>query len=156
MYRFTEGGLRNVWLANGYIEHTTKYGKGISIHDVDGLTVAICKALVKKPSKLTGAEFRYIRNSMHLSQVSLGKQLGYTEQAVAKWEKSGKIPKAVEYFLRSICMARHNGNVKVCAMIDTVNFLDRISSTKIIISEARNQWVSKFEDESNQSSILAA
>jgi len=146
MYHYTDGGLRNVWLANGYIEHETKYGRGISFHDTDGLTKAICMALYKKPGKLTGVEFRYIRCGLLLSQKSLGKKLGYTEQAVAKWEKTGKIPKAAEYFLRSIYLAHANGDAKVSTMIEVMNLIERISSTKIIITEVKNKWKSTFQE----------
>jgi putative transcriptional regulator len=159
MYHFTDGGLRNVWLKNGYTEHKTKYGKGVSIQDLDGLTEAICQALIKKPSKLTGAEFRYIRSNMLMSQKSLAKMLGYTEQAVAKWEKTGKIPKSGDALIRLIFAAQHNGNQKISTMIDTLNFIDRIANTKIIVSEARNKWTSKIEIENlpiDESCALAA
>lgn len=146
MYHFTDGGLRNVWLKNGYIEHDTKYGKGVSFQDADGLIKAICLALIDKPSKLTGAEFRYLRSAMMLSQKSLAQSLGYTEQAVAKWEKSGKIPKAIEYFLRSMYLAKNNGNKKICSIIDMMNLIDRVSTTRIIISETKHKWVSRFEE----------
>jgi len=146
MYHYTDGGLRNVWLANGYVVHDTKHGKGYSFHDADGLTMAICKALSNKPSKLTGAEFRYIRCGLLLSQKSLGKKLGYTEQAVAKWEKTGKIPKAAEYFLRSIYLATANGDAKVSTMIQMVNLIERIANTRIIITETKNRWKSSFQD----------
>lgn len=145
MYHFTDGGLRNVWLTNGYIEHETKHGKGVSFQDLDGLTKAICLALVRKPGKLTGAEFRYVRSSMLLSQKSLARMMGYSEQAIAKWEKTGKIPKAVEYFLRTLYLAHNKGNEKVCTMVQTINLIDRMANTKIIISESRNRWTSKFE-----------
>jgi putative transcriptional regulator len=145
MYHFTDGGLRNVWLENGYIVRETPYGKGVSFHDLEGLTKAICMALVKKPGKLTGAEFRYIRANMLLSQKSLGQMMGYTEQAVAKWEKSGKIPKAVEYFLRSLYIARNDGSKKICSVIETMNLIERMANTKIIIKESRNKWTSTFE-----------
>ena len=39
-YRYTESGLTNVWLANGYTIRKTKYGEGVSVQDVDGLTRA--------------------------------------------------------------------------------------------------------------------
>src|SRR4051794_35073003 len=96
MYHFTDGGLKNVWLTNGYIVHDTAYGEAVSFQDLDGLTKAICQALIKKPSKLTGTEFRYIRSNMLMSQKSLGKLMGYTEQAIAKWEKHGKVPKSAD------------------------------------------------------------
>ena len=39
-----------------------------------------------------------------------------------------------------------NGNEKISAMIETMNLLDRISNTKIIVREAKNKWVSTFEE----------
>jgi putative transcriptional regulator len=153
MYHFTDGGLRNVWLKNGYTEHETSFGKGVSFQDTDGLIKAICLALIHKPSKLTGAEFRYIRNAMLLSQKALAQSLGYTEQAVAKWEKNGKIPKAIEYFLRSLYLAKNNGNAKICSVIDMMNLIDRVSNARIIISETKNKWVSKFEDSKEVESL---
>lgn len=150
MYHFTDGGLRNVWLTNGYIEHETKYGKGVSFQDLDGLTKAICQALIKKPSKLTGVEFRYIRSNMLLSQKSLAKMIGYTEQAVAKWEKTGKIPKAADLLIRVIYAGKHNGNQKISTMIDTLNLIDHIANTRIIVSESKHKWVSKIETEGTE------
>lgn len=140
MYHFTDGGLRNVWLRNGYFQHNTPYGKGVSFEDLDGLTKTICIALSQKPGKLTGAEFRYIRNNMLLSQKSLGEMLGYTEQAVAKWEKTGKIPKAIESVVRCMCQSKQNGNRKIISIIDTLILIERIAATKIILSEARHKW----------------
>ncbi len=145
MYHFTDGGLRNVWLTNGYTERQTKYGKGVSFQDLEGLTKTICLALIKKPSKLTGAEFRYIRSNMLLSQKSLAKMVGYTEQAVAKWEKTGKIPKAAEVLIRFIYASKHNGDQKISTMIDTINLIDHIANTKIIVSESRHKWKSKIQ-----------
>ncbi len=88
MYRYTDGGLKNVWLANGYEIRKSRYGKGVSIKNLDGLCVAICLALAKKPSPLTGTEFRYIRSAGLLqSQAGLAKLLGNNEQAVALWER---------------------------------------------------------------------
>jgi hypothetical protein len=75
MYHFTDGGLRNVWLQNGFEIKQTAYGESVSIEHVDGLTRAICTALIRKKSRLTGAEFRYIRTTMLLSQASAGKNI---------------------------------------------------------------------------------
>ncbi|RBL66775.1 hypothetical protein C3E98_035715, partial [Pseudomonas sp. MWU13-2625] len=60
MYHYTDGGLKNVWLTNGYTLHKTPYGDGVSINDLDGLCTAICLALAKKAAPLTGVEFRYV------------------------------------------------------------------------------------------------
>ncbi len=37
MYHYTESGLRNVYLKNGYTITKTEYGEAISIKDVAGL-----------------------------------------------------------------------------------------------------------------------
>lgn len=77
MYHYTDGGLRNVWLANGYEIKKTPYGEGVTFHNLDGLTRSICMALTRKASLLTGAEFRYVRSAgMLLSQPALGKLMG--------------------------------------------------------------------------------
>jgi putative transcriptional regulator len=157
MYHYTDGGLRNVWLSNGYIKHDTQYGKGVSFQDLEGLTKAICLALTKKPGKLTGSEFRYLRNHMLLSQKAFGELMGYGEQSIAKWEKNGKIPKAVEYFIRTLYVARNNGSKRVCSMIDTINLIERIANTRIIVSEKGNKWRSKIEtDDHIQNELEAA
>ena len=100
MLKYDDAGLRNVWLANGYEVHDTAYGKATSFHDIHGLTRAICAALVDKPGPLTGAEFRYLRLHLRLSQASLGKLLDVSEQSVALWEKRGRIPRLADKHLR--------------------------------------------------------
>lgn len=145
MYHFTDGGLTNVWLRNGYASHNTPYGKGVSFDDLEGLTKAICTALSKKPGKLTGAEFRFIRNNMLLSQKSLGGMLGYSEQAVAKWEKTGKIPKAAESILRFMCQSRQSGNGKLNSIIETLNLIERAAASRIILIETHHQWRAEIE-----------
>ncbi len=54
MYHYTDGGLRNVWLVNGYEIKKTPYGEGVAFHNLDGLTRSICMALTRKASLLTG------------------------------------------------------------------------------------------------------
>jgi len=145
MHHFTDGGLRNVWLKNGYIEKDTPYGKAVSFHDLPGLTKTICDALVTKPGKLNSAEFRYIRNAMELSQRSLGNLLGCSEQAVAKWEKQGRIPKAEDYLIRRTYADRMGGDVKIGAAVEMLNAIDRISHSKIMMSEDHEKWTCQVE-----------
>lgn len=141
MYHYTDGGLRNVWLANGYVIKQTPYGEAIAFQDVEGLTVAICKALIRKKSKLTGVEFRYIRLAMLMSQASLGKALGRTEQAVAMWEKSGKVPKFADTLIRVFYAAQVNGNEKIKNIIHAMNDAER--TIHLILKETPKGWQSE-------------
>ncbi len=58
---YTDCGLDNVILQNGYEEIDTPYGKSVSITDVRGLHECIGLHLVTKPAALTGREFRFLR-----------------------------------------------------------------------------------------------
>ena len=125
MYHYTDGGLRNIWLANGYERVETRYGEALTIQDLPGLTRAICKALTRKNSKLTGAEFRYLRQAMLMSQASLGQTLGRTDQAIAGWEKNSKVPKFADQILRVAYAAHVDANEQVKNIIHAMNDAER-------------------------------
>ena len=92
MKTFDDAGLQNVWLANGFATKGTAYGIVEIINEVPGLTRAICVALAGKIGRLSGAEFRYLRLHLRLSQKSLAQCFGNSEQAIALWEKTGRVP----------------------------------------------------------------
>lgn len=152
MYHFTDGDLTNIWLANGYTQHKTPYGKALSIHDLDGLIRAVCLALAKKPHKLTGKEFRYLRQNLLLSQGSVASLFGCTEQTVSLWERHGKVPLWADKLLRMIFIARVQGDTTVKDAIDRLNFVDRIVNEKIVFHETDEGW----EATSEQLESLAA
>jgi len=91
-YHYTDCGLDNVYLENGYTRHETPYGEGMAFDDIDGLHRAIGTALVNSPRPLSGAELRFLRLEMGLSQRELGAALGMEEQAVRRWEKARSSP----------------------------------------------------------------
>lgn len=136
MYHYTDGGLENVWLLNGYTRRQTPYGEAVSIHDIDGLTRAICLTLTRKPGPLTGKEFRYIRQGgMALSQASLGKMLGADGQSVARWEKTGRVPKWADKLVRLIYVAHADGNEPIRMAIERARIVERLISQKILLKE---------------------
>jgi DNA-binding transcriptional regulator YiaG len=144
MYHYTDGGLRNIWLANGYEREETPYGKALTIQDLPGLTRAICKALVRKNSKLTGAEFRYLRQAMLMSQASLGRTLGRTDQAIAGWEKNSKVPKFADQMLRVVYAAHADGNEQVKNIIHAMNDVER--TINFVMTETKMGWQSKVSE----------
>ncbi len=147
MYHFTDAGLRNVWLVNGFTEKKTAYGKAVSIEDVPGLTRAICAALVKKPARLTGKEFRYLRLHLELSQKSLANFFGNNEQSVAIWEKTGRVPKWADKLLRLTWTEKEEGNTTVKYLVSRMNEVDRLVNQRIVLHDTRAGWKSKVEDE---------
>lgn len=154
MYHYTDGGLKNVWLFNGYEIRKTPYGEGVSIEDLDGLCIAICLALSKKPSPLTGTEFRYIRSAgLMQSQAGLAKILGNNEQAVARWEKTGKVPRWADKLIRLLYLARAEGNAPIASVIEHINAIERAKQQKIVLRTAKSGWASKFEQNGNDEGI---
>jgi len=144
VYRYTDGGLRNIWLANGYERVETPYGKALTIQDLPGLTRAICKALIRKNSKLTGAEFRNLRQAMLMSQASLGRTLGRTDQAIAGWEKNSKVPKFADQMLRVVYAAHADGNEQVKNIIHGMNDVER--TINFVMTETKMGWQSKVSE----------
>lgn len=134
MHHFTDGGLQNVWLVNGYTVHSTPYGPAVSIHDMDGLARAICLALTQKHGVLSGKEVRYIRQAgMTLSQPALGSLLGVDGQTIARWEKTGHVPKWADKFLRVIYTAHANGDEPVRKAVERAITVERLVSQRILV-----------------------
>ena len=148
MYRWDDMGLKNVWLANGYTLQDTPYGRGVSFKDVEGLTRAVCLALARKPGKLSGTEFRYLRQAgLSMSQPSLGKVLGVDAQSIASWEKSGKLPKWANRMIRLVFEAHADGDVAIRRVVERINDIDRLVNRRIVLEQtARRGWRARSED----------
>ncbi len=148
MYHYTDGGLRNVWLANGYEITQTPYGEGVSFHNLDGLTRSICMALTRKASPLTGVEFRYIRSAgMLLSQPALGKLMGIDGQSVARWEKTSKVPLWADKLVRLLYTAQVNGDEPIAKAVERIKTVERLIKQKIVVRESRGQWRPSLQDD---------
>lgn len=102
MYHYRECGLRNVYLANGYREVKTSHGQGVAIEDVRGLHEAIARALVTTSPALSGAEVRFVRKFLDLTQGRLAELLGVEEQSVRRWEGLARLPRQAERSIRLV------------------------------------------------------
>ncbi len=141
MYHYTDGGLRNVWLTNGFEVKQTPFGEAVSFHDSDGLTQAICQAIAAKIGILTGVELRYIRSAgMGLSQPALGKLMGIDGQSIARWEKSGKVPRWADKLLRLLYAAHAQGNEPIFRVMERIKTVERIVKQRIVVQEDHGRW----------------
>lgn len=145
MLKYAGCGLRNVWLQNGYTKKKTPYGEAVAIQDVEGLHRALAKKIALKP-KLTGAEFRFIRKELDLSQAALARMFGCEAQTIALWEKNKvRVPRLADRMLRLIYREHAEGNVKIREIIDRENDMDRKGRevAKMIFVDTAQGWVSK-------------
>ncbi|HEV7367653.1 hypothetical protein [Arenibaculum sp.] len=106
MYHYTQCGLDNIWLLNGYHEEDLgEYGATVVVERADELERVIALHLAKQERPLTGQEFRFLRVMLDLSQTSIGRRLGKDYQTVARWEADTH--KAVPRFADASIRARY-------------------------------------------------
>lgn len=127
MYRYTESGLDNVFLKNGYEIKESPYGELVSIHNMDGLHKAIAESIVQySPTPMNGKEFRFLRIELDLSQRVLADILGRKEQTVSLWERGErKVPKDCDLLLRAMYQEKVNGSAQIKALFDQLSKIDR-------------------------------
>ena len=76
MLKYDDCGLRNIWLANGYrYEEIDGHGRCLEIDDIEGLHRSIAHQLVHYRKRLSGAEIRFLRVEMGMSQKRLADSL---------------------------------------------------------------------------------
>lgn len=145
---YTACGLENVWLANGFTVKETKYGKGVSIEDVDGLHRLLASKLVEAKVLLTGKEFRFLRVHLGLTQQGLGKLLGdVSENAVSLWERKDSVPPIYDHWLRILVIAKFEGDTKVADAVQRIQTVERLVHQKYVVSGSdKNRRVDVLKD----------
>ena len=112
-YHYRQCGLEDVYLVNGFVREPTPYGETVKIHDIDGLHSAIGMNLIQNKKELAGAEIRFLRHELDLSQRTLGGLLGKSSQTVARWEKEQTpIDSTADRLLRLLYDAKSGGSRK--------------------------------------------
>jgi putative transcriptional regulator len=140
MYHYTESGLKNIWLKNGYVVKNTPYGEAVSIQDVEGLHKLIGRIIARRP-RFTGPELRFLRKEMGMSQKGLADFVGTSEQTVSLWERGRAMPKAADRLIKLayLEMISKEGNVKIKKMIEELNALDAKAFQRLQLEKAR-EW----------------
>jgi putative transcriptional regulator len=139
MHHYTDCGLRNVYLKNGYQKIDTPYGKGVVIEDLDGLYRAIGLSLVNHKPRLSGSEVRYLRVGLNLSQHDLARILGVAETSVRGWENHRtKITKPAERLLRALYREHVAGDGSIRDMVEALNQLNQKAYERKLELETTN------------------
>jgi DNA-binding transcriptional regulator YiaG len=88
LFLYSDCGLDNVWLVNGFQRHETGYGSGVSIRDLDGLHKRLAKAIIEDVIPLTGKAIKFLRVELDLSPDAVAVMLGKTPQEIIAMEAS--------------------------------------------------------------------
>lgn len=142
MYHYTECGLPNVYLKNGFtIEHID--GEDYtSIDDMNNLHVAIAQTIADSHTALRPAEFKFLRIELNLSQKMLGHRFGVSEQTIARYEKGqSDIPRTTDAALRSLFMEKLEKTNSVSYFLDLLSDVEAQQAAKeILLEEIDNHW----------------
>lgn len=141
MYHYTECGLSNIVLANGYNVEIIDEEEYTSIDDMDGLHRAIAKSIVDTNGALTNEEFKFLRVELNISQRALGEKFDVSEQTIARYEKTTKIPRTTDAALRSLYMESLDKNNPVGFFLDMLADTEaREAAEEIILEEVDKHW----------------
>ncbi len=141
-YQYTDSGLKNVWLVNGFTKKQTPYGEAVGIDNLDGLHKVIATTIINKRASLTGDELRFLRIELDLSQKAFAEYFGKTDQSVANWEKSDHPPKDVDYLVRHIYRQTMEKSAVYTDEVDRLHQLDEADYNDWLISfqELNGEW----------------
>lgn len=141
-YHYTDSGLDNVYLENGYTIHQTPYGEGVSIENTKGLHQAIGEWLVSLPKPLNGAECRFLRLELGMTQRDLAGLLGLEEQAVRRWEKNrdGHFNGAADRLLRVLYVSYRDNDSEIRKLVERLNQLDQIEHADARFADPGDGW----------------
>lgn len=142
MYHYTESGLSNVYLKNGFTVEKIDGEEYTSIDDMNGLHRAIAQAVVDSNKPLTHEEFKFLRIELNVSQKTLGTRFGVDEQTIARYEKGQtKIPRTTDAALRTLYMESQEKNNPVSYFLDLLADTEAEEAAKEIrLEEIENQW----------------
>jgi DNA-binding transcriptional regulator YiaG len=84
---YTQCGLDDVYLVNGFTRELVDDEEYITIQNLDSLWGAIGLHLVTDKKVLAPKEIRFLREHMDLTQAELGELMRVSDQTVARWEK---------------------------------------------------------------------
>lgn len=144
MYHYTESGLPNVYLVNGFTVETLDGEEFTSIDDMNGLHKTIANAIIDSPKALTHQEFRFLRIEMNVSQKTLGTRFGVTEQTIARYEKGeSSIPRTTDAALRSLYMESQQKNNPVSYFLDLLADTEAQAAAQNIqlkLEEVNDHW----------------
>lgn len=141
-YHYTECGLDNVWLINGFSHHETPYGTTVTIHDVDDLHDMIGLSIVDSPEAMSGKEVRFIRHELELSQKVLGEFLGVDAQTVARWEKDiSTIAGPAQRLMTLLYQEKVNGDTEIKKRLERLSAIDaQLHEMSVFALSESDEW----------------
>ena len=142
MYHYTECGLSNVYLKNGFSVENIDGEEYTSIDDMNGLHQTILQIIIDSQLPLTHEAFKFLRVELNVSQKVLANRFGVSEQTIARYEKNtSSIPRTTDAALRSLYMESLDKNNPVSYFLDLLSDVEACDAEKdILLEEVQQHW----------------
>jgi DNA-binding transcriptional regulator YiaG len=128
-FSYPHGTLTNVFLSNGFERKSGTYGETVRYENLAGLSDAILEAIILKPSRLSGEEITYLRDTLDLFQSELADFLGVDEQTVSLWEREKhNIPKSCDNVIRKYVTEKSRKRLSTAAFRTALEEFSRLAS----------------------------
>lgn len=142
MYHYTESGLPNIYLINGFTVEFEDGEEYTSIDDANGLHQVIALAITQSRCAISHEAFRFLRVELNLSQKALGKVFGVDEQTIARYEKAQtKIPRTTDAALRALYVESQEQTSSIGYFLSLLaDFEEKVAAQEIHLEEVNAQW----------------
>jgi DNA-binding transcriptional regulator YiaG len=140
MLQLETTGLPNLFLAGGYEHRNSSEGRVLVVHDIPGLYAAIGETIAQKRD-LSGAEVRFLRKRLELSQAELADFLRVSEQTVSLWERGkGEVPSSQSLLLRVLYLERVRNQPSAWQLAESC---DTSASERLVFEQTEQGWVER-------------
>jgi DNA-binding transcriptional regulator YiaG len=140
-YQYKECGLDDVYLLNGYTEHKTPYGNGVSIDNADALHKAIALHICCDKPLIRGIEFRFLRKLMDMTQAEMAVLFGCDSQTVARWEKGeSDIKGTIDRVIRILVLGYIKGAIDPIEVVKHISTIDDKSNIDMSFKVTQGNW----------------
>jgi DNA-binding transcriptional regulator YiaG len=143
MLQYKGCGLSNVYLLNGYERQITNSGTEVlHIEDIEGLHRTIALSMVVNPVDIDGAQFRFLRKEIGMSQRFVAEGLGVQEQTVSLWERGEHpLPQYASVFICALIHEYLLGQPAMRSVIDRAREADKAEARRLLVSRSdQGEW----------------
>jgi DNA-binding transcriptional regulator YiaG len=134
VYHYTECGLANIMIDADLIETDDQGEKVVTIPAIGLLHKTIAQGLIAQSNSLSGAEIRFLRTEMGLTQAELAILLHRDTQSVGRWERAeAELDPTQDIVIRQLVAEKLSLNLAPSVQEQSQNVLPKASRDQIRI-----------------------
>jgi len=142
MYHYTESGLENIYLKNGFVISEEEGEAFVSYTNFDGIQRAIAIAICTQTQWMSASQLKFLRKELNLSQTGLGQLIYCDRQSIARWEKGEiEVPHLADIMLRALYMESIDKEIHISQLIQSLADAEIADmQSKICLEEYKGEW----------------